>query len=120
MTGAKRLGLLLLLTWVGSFSALAQDPDEKGPVRSLAQVTVPSCVGLLGGKGRAALEAVGLKWQYAPQGIPTGEVARNATVAAQAPAAGQRVARGSTVTLTLYVFVEPQPDEKGRVKLPRR
>jgi hypothetical protein len=119
----KRLGVLLIFTVLGSAgAALAQpraDDDQKGPVRALAQVTVPSCVGMLGGRGRAAVEAAGLRWAYAPQGIPTNDPGKNALVAEQAPAAGARVARGSVVTLKLFIFVEPG-DEKGRVTLPRR
>jgi beta-lactam-binding protein with PASTA domain len=98
------------------------DNDVKGRVESQATVTVPGVVGILGGKGRTALEKAGLKWEYAPQGIPTKDPNQNAIIAKQAPAAGQKVRTGSTVVLTLYIFVEPKPDPdaKGKVKLPPR
>ena len=96
--------------------------DEKGQVNTM-QVSVPNVVGMLGGKGRQAIENAGLKWAYASQGIPTADPNKNAIVANQSPSAAARLQRGSIVTLTLYIFVEPprqSNDEKGRVNQPRR
>jgi hypothetical protein len=105
-------------------SAVNTATDEKGQVNSM-QVSVPNVVGMLGGKGRQAIENAGLKWAYASQGIPTSDPNKNAIIANQSPGAAARVMRGSTVTLTLYIFVErAKPvgdgDEKGQVNLPRR
>jgi hypothetical protein len=93
------------------------DGDTKGVVNSM-NVTVPNVIGLLGGKGRAAIENAGLKWVYATQGIPTPDPNKNAIIARQSPEAGTVVFRYSTVTLTLYIFSErySDGDTKGSVR----
>jgi beta-lactam-binding protein with PASTA domain len=105
----------------GSVLEVLAATDEKGPVNALT-VSIPNVVGMLGGKGRQAIESAGLKWAYASQGIPVTDPNKNATVASQSPAGGARVPRGSTVTLTLNIFVErpAESDQKNRVNLPGR
>ena len=100
----------------------AASSDDKGRVNS-ATVSVPNVVGMLGGKGRQAVEGAGLKWAYASQGIPVSDPNKNAIIASQSPTGGAQAVRGSTVTLTLYIFSEKAPkdnDQKGQVNLPRR
>ncbi len=96
------IGLAMVVLLVsGSIPLLAQ---EKGPVSAL--VKVPNVVGMLGGQAKNALKAVGLAGVYVTQMIPTSNVSQNAKVASQSPAAGIPVAKGTTVQLTLYKFVE--------------
>jgi len=98
-------------------AVLPNDGDTKGVVNSL-NVPVPNVIGILGGKGRTAIENAGLKWAYATQGIPTADPLKNAIIARQNPAAGSLVTRGSTITLTLFIFSESylNGDTKGTVK----
>ncbi len=96
--------------------------DDKGPVNS-ATVSVPNVIGMLGGKGRQAVESAGLKWAYASQGIAVSDPNKNAIIASQSPTGGTKATRGSTVTLTLYIFSEKAPkddDQKGVVNIPHR
>jgi hypothetical protein len=48
--------------------------------------------------------------------IPIANPSQNAIVASQSPAGGTKALRGTSVTLTLYKFVEGQ-DEKGKVRI---
>jgi beta-lactam-binding protein with PASTA domain len=117
------IGLVASIILLGNgVLVFAAGDDEKGPVKQ-STVSVPNVVGMLGGKGRTAVESAGLKWAYAPQGIPVSDPNKNAIIASQSPAGGAQAVRGSTVTLTLYIFSEKAPDagdQKGQVTLPRR
>lgn len=97
-------------------AVIPSDDDTKGAVNSF-NVAVPNVVGMLGGRGRTAIGNAGLKWAYAPQGIPTPDPNKNAIIASQSPAAGTTAFRGSTVTLTLYIFSQAgsDGDTKGTV-----
>ncbi|HVN25869.1 MAG TPA: PASTA domain-containing protein [Syntrophorhabdales bacterium] len=113
---------VMVVVILGASVLVFADSDEKGPVK-MNTVSVPNVVGMLGGKGRQAVENAGLKWAYASQGIPVTDPNKNAIVASQSPNAGAQAIRGSTVTLTLYVFSEKalrDNDQKGTVNLPRR
>ncbi|NTW57109.1 MAG: PASTA domain-containing protein [Chlorobiaceae bacterium] len=113
------IGSVLLVSGITTKTVAAATPadgDTKGVVNSL-NVTVPNVLGMLGGKGRTAIENAGLKWAYAPQGIPVSDPNKNAVIARQTPAGGSSAVRGSTVTLTLYIFSQgcSDGDTKGTV-----
>jgi len=101
---AVSVALVLLLLAGGVVVAQGQG-DDKGPVKSQI-VSVPKVTEILSGAARKAVTDAGLVYELAPQGQPTSDPNKNAFVYKQAPAAGERVVRGSKVIATIYIFQE--------------
>jgi beta-lactam-binding protein with PASTA domain len=100
---------------MGAVTVAYSETDVKGPVGS-ALVTVPNVVGKTLTEAMGILSAAGLN-RETQQSDRDGE---RRIVVRQDPAAGTKVARGTTVKIYGQLASLLQNDTKGRVTLPPR